>query len=166
MLLKNIYNNILRNNINEEDVESESDTSCVCKRVKKEEIKNLQPISKTPIIIYFTFGIFAAYLSWTSNKKIGRGIASRVIFAIFSFFFPFVYFYIHVVYKSDILTYMERTKTEFVEIVPPHSFQYHPNFPPPNFPPPNFPPPNFPPPNFPQPSFPPSNFKPLRIIKK
>lgn len=70
------------------------------------------------IILYFLCGGFSAYLSWKHNSKIGWTTGYKVLFSTFAFFCPFEYLSIYLTYKSDMLKYMERTKTEFVEIAP------------------------------------------------
>lgn len=78
----------------------------------------IMKLSLIAIIFYLICGGIAAYSSWNSNGKIGYGKTRRVFYAIFAFLCPFEYLTIHLTYKTDLLKYMERTKTEFVEIVP------------------------------------------------
>lgn len=69
------------------------------------------------IILYCICGCIAAYFSWQHNSKIGWTTGYKILFAIFAFFCPFEYITIYFTYKSDLLKYMERTKTEFKEAV-------------------------------------------------
>ena len=71
------------------------------------------------ILLYCLCGGVAAYFSWQHNGKIGWTTGYKVAFSIFAFFCPFEYITIYFTYKSDLLKYMERTKTEFVEVVAP-----------------------------------------------
>ena len=66
------------------------------------------------LLLYVLCGGIAAYFSWKHNSKIGWTTVYKVLFAIFAFFCPAEYVTIYFTYKSDLLTYMERTKTEFV----------------------------------------------------
>lgn len=66
------------------------------------------------LLLYVLCGGIAAYFSWKHNTKIGWTTVYKVLFAIFAFFCPFEYLTIYFTYKSDLLTYMERTKTEFI----------------------------------------------------
>lgn len=70
------------------------------------------------VVLYFLCGIAAAYFSWKHNSKIGWTSGYKFLYATFAFLCPFEYVSIYLTYKSDILKYMERTKTEFVEIIP------------------------------------------------
>lgn len=69
------------------------------------------------LFIYFLFGAYAAYHSWNANKKIGWSTGYRVLFSLFALIFPFNYLVIYLTYKSDLLLYIKRTKTEFIDIV-------------------------------------------------
>ena len=66
------------------------------------------------LLFYFLCGSIAAYFSWKHNSKIGWTNGYKILFAIFAFFCPTEYLTIYFTYKSDFLTYMERTKTEFI----------------------------------------------------
>jgi hypothetical protein len=66
------------------------------------------------LVIYLIMSFTAAYFSWKHNTKIGWGTGAKIIFALFVFLIPFEYLSIYLTYKSDLLTYMERTNTEFV----------------------------------------------------
>lgn len=79
-------------------------------------LDNIMKLSLMLIFFYILCGCVAAYMSWTSNGKIGYSKTKRFFFAAFAFFCPFEYLTIHMTYKSDFLMYMERTKTEFVEL--------------------------------------------------
>jgi len=77
---------------------------------------NIINLSIGMIILYCLCGGVAAYFSWNHNSKIGWTTGYKILFSIFAFFCPFEYITIYFTYKSDLLKYMERTKTEFVEV--------------------------------------------------
>jgi hypothetical protein len=80
---------------------------------------NIINLSIGMIILYCLCGGVAAYFSWNHNSKIGWTTGYKIPFAVFAFFCPMEYITIYFTYKSDLLKYMERTKTEFVEVIAP-----------------------------------------------
>lgn len=88
------------------------------KATSVEKMKNdIINLSIGMIILYCICGGIAAYFSWKHNSKIGWTTGYKIPFAIFAFFCPMEYITIYFTYKSDLLKYMERTKTEFTEAV-------------------------------------------------
>lgn len=88
---------------------------------KKLKLSSTESSSNFPIIfiiLYFLCGGACAYFSWKHNSKIGWTTGYKALFSAFAFFCPFEYVSIYLTYKSDMLKYMERTKTEFVEKLP------------------------------------------------
>ena len=49
------------------------------------------------------FGVFAVWLSWSSNSVAGYNIALKILFAIFAFLFGFFYIISHIMFKLDLL---------------------------------------------------------------
>ena len=116
VLLAKILNDAYKNQ-NEKNLEKELrlQSSSGKKSFKSTSSSNF---SMGFIVLYFLCGIAAAYFSWKHNSKIGWTSGYKFLYATFAFLCPFEYVSIYLTYKSDILKYMERTKTEFVEIIP------------------------------------------------
>jgi membrane-anchored protein YejM (alkaline phosphatase superfamily) len=55
------------------------------------------------IILGVVFGVFAVWLSWSSNSVAGYNIALKILFAIFAFLFGFLYIISHIMFKLDLL---------------------------------------------------------------
>jgi len=62
----------------------------------------------TVFVAEVAFGIFAVYLSWTSNALIGWSTFPRVVFAIFAFLFGFNYAITHLINKLDMVMYIRK----------------------------------------------------------
>ena len=125
VLLAKILNDIVDNRKNTETEKSEKSIKLQSSKQNVDE-KKLRAVSASKIkddivklsigmlLLYVLCGGIAAYFSWKHNSKIGWTTVYKVLFAIFAFFCPAEYVTIYFTYKSDLLTYMERTKTEFV----------------------------------------------------
>jgi hypothetical protein len=125
VLLAKILNDIVDNRKNTETEKSEKSIKLQSSKQNIDE-KKLRAVSASKIkddivklsigmlLLYVLCGGIAAYFSWKHNSKIGWTTVYKVLFAIFAFFCPAEYVTIYFTYKSDLLTYMERTKTEFV----------------------------------------------------
>ena len=85
-----------------------------------EEFKSkMLKLSVILISIYLILSFTASYFCWKHNTKIGWGTASKILFSLFVIFMPFEYLIMYLTHKSDLLTYMERTNTEFIEPIVP-----------------------------------------------
>ena len=125
VLLAKILNDTINNKKNTETEKAEKTIKLQSSKQNVDE-KKLRAVSVSKIkddivklsigmlLLYVLCGGIAAYFSWKHNTKIGWTTVYKVLFAIFAFFCPFEYLTIYFTYKSDLLTYMERTKTEFI----------------------------------------------------
>ena len=125
VLLAKILNDIIDNRKNTETEKAEKTIKLQSSKQNIDE-KKLRAVSASKIkddivklsigvlILYILCGGIAAYFSWKHNSKIGWTTGYKILFAIFAFFCPSEYLTIYFTYKSDLLTYMERTKTEFI----------------------------------------------------
>lgn len=125
VLLAKILNDIVDNTKNTETEKSEKHIKLQSSKQNVDE-KKLRAVSVSKIkddivklsigmlLLYVLCGGIAAYFSWKHNSKIGWTTGYKILFAIFAFFCPTEYLTIYFTYKSDLLTYMERTKTEFI----------------------------------------------------
>jgi hypothetical protein len=53
-------------------------------------------------IIGVIIGLYAAYLSWMCNSKVGYHMVFKVIFAVFAYLFGLVYLILYLVMKWDV----------------------------------------------------------------
>lgn len=60
------------------------------------------------LVVFFALGIWAAYLSWTSNTVVGWNTFAKVIFAIFAYFSNLSYLLGHLIYKLDLLNMIQK----------------------------------------------------------
>ena len=125
VLLAKIFNDYVddkNKNVKEKQIQLQSSRKTGDKMTLKstsiEKMRNdIISLSIGMIILYCICGGVAAYFSWQHNTKIGWITGYKIPFAIFAFFCPMEYITIYFTYKSDLLKYMERTKTEFTEVV-------------------------------------------------
>ena len=125
VLLAKIFNDYIddkNKNVKEKSIQlkasQKSGDKMTLKATSVDKLKNdIVNLSIGMIILYCICGGIAAYFSWQHNTKIGWTTGYKVAFSIFAFFCPMEYITIYFTYKSDLLKYMERTKTEFVEPV-------------------------------------------------
>lgn len=125
VLLAKLFNDYIddkNKNVKEKSIQlkasQKSGDKMTLKSTSVDKLKNdIINLSIGMIILYCICGGIAAYFSWQHNSKIGWTTGYKILFAIFAFFCPFEYLTIYFTYKSDLLKYMERTKTEFVEPV-------------------------------------------------
>lgn len=66
-----------------------------------------EPVS---LIVGLIFGVFAVYLSWTSNTEIGYSLPYKVFYGFFSFFFGFTYIVYYAFMKWDLLQVIGNVK--------------------------------------------------------
>jgi len=61
-------------------------------------------------IFIIVFGAYAAYLSWKSNSLIEWGTGWKILFSIFAFMAGFSYLISYLIYKADLVAYINRSK--------------------------------------------------------
>jgi hypothetical protein len=55
-------------------------------------------------------GLYAAYLSWMCNSKVGYHMVFKVLFAIFAYLFGLIYLILYLVMKWDVCYMLKPTK--------------------------------------------------------